>query len=120
MSTNFWGTKAPDDEEKLAKQEEVETIRASLESSSQSDEFWRFDLDQDRNSFFQMHFESGLIEYWADGAMQHQQTGDIDDALKYLESIISTDSGSQTTNVELNDNPISASTAVVPLSLIHI
>ena len=93
---------------------DYEGIRASLERSSQSDEFWRFDLDQDRNSFFQMHFESGLIEYWADGAMQHQQTGDIDDALKYLESITSTDSGSQTTNVELSDNPISASTAVVP------
>ena len=100
----------------LEKQTELsyEAIRASLERSSQSDEFWRFDLDQDRNSFFQMHFESGLIEYWADGAMQHQQTGDIDDALKYLESIISTDSGSQTTIVELSDNPISASTAVVP------
>ena len=91
-----------------------EAIRASLERSSQSDEFWRIDLDQDRNSFFQMHFESGLIEYWADGAMQHQQTGDIDDALKYLESIISTDSDSQTTKVELSDNPISESTAIVP------
>ena len=100
----------------LEKQTELsyEAIRASLESSSQSDEFWRFDLDQDRNSFFQMHFESGLIEYWADGAMQHQQTGDIDDALKYLESIISTDSSSQTTNVELNDKPSSESTEIVP------
>ena len=91
-----------------------EAIRASLERSSQNDEFWRIDLDQDRNSFFQMHFESGLIEYWADGAMQHQQTGDIDDALKYLESIISTDSGSQTTKVEPNDNPILESAAIVP------
>ena len=100
----------------LEKQTELsyEAIRASLEKSSQSDEFWRIDLDQDTNSFFQMHFESGLIEYWADGAMQHQHTGDIDDALKYLESIISTDSGSQTTKVEPNDNPISASTSVVP------
>ena len=100
----------------LEKQTELsyEAIRVSLEKSSQSDEFWRIDLDQDTNSFFQMHFESGLIEYWADGAMQHQHTGDIDDALKYLESIISTDSGSQTTKVEPNDNPISASTSVVP------
>ena len=100
----------------LEKQTELsyEAIRASLESSSQSDEFWRFDLDQDRNSFFQMHFESGLIEYWADGAMQHQQTGDIDDALKYLESIISTDSSSQTTKVEVNDKPSSESTEIVP------
>ena len=54
-------------------------------------EFWIVDIDTDRNAFFQMHIESGLIEYWTDGAMQHQQTGDIDDALKYLESIISTE-----------------------------
>ena len=33
-----------------------------------------------RNAFFQMHIESGLIEYWTDGVMQHQQSGDIDDA----------------------------------------
>ena len=53
----------------LEKQTELsyEAIRASLERSSQSDEFWRIDLDQDRNSFFQMHFESGLIEHWQDG-----------------------------------------------------
>ena len=56
-----------------------------------SDEFWIIHLDANRNTFFQMHIESGLIEYWTDGAMQHQQTGDIDDALKYLESIISTE-----------------------------
>ena len=43
-----------------------------------------------------MHMESGLIEYWADGAMQSQQTGDIDDALKHLESIFTTGSVSQT------------------------
>ena len=61
-----------------------EAIRAILAA----DEFWIIDLGQDTNSFFQMHIESGQIEYWADGAMQHQQTGDIDDALKYLESII--------------------------------
>ena len=61
-----------------------------------------------------MHIESGQIEYWTNGAMQHQQTGDIDDALKYLESIISTDSGDQIANVDVNDDPISASAAVVP------
>ena len=54
-----------------------------------SNEFWIINLDANRNAFFQMHIESGLIEYWTDGVMQHQQSGDIDDALKYLESIIS-------------------------------
>ena len=87
-----------------------EAIRAIIASN----EFWIIDLDQDRNSFFQMHIESGQIEYWTNGAMQHQQTGDIDDALKYLESIISTDSGDQIANVDVNDDPISASAAVVP------
>ena len=87
-----------------------EAIRAILAA----DEFWIIDLDQDKNSFLQMHIESGQIEYWTNGAMQHQQIGDIDDALKYLESIISTDSGSQTANVDNNDNPTSASTTVAP------
>ncbi len=87
-----------------------EAIRAILAS----DEFWIIDLDQDTNSFFQMHMESGLIEYWADGAMQSQQTGDIDDALKYLESILITGSVSQTAKVEVNENPISPSTEIVP------
>ena len=54
-----------------------------------SNEFWIINLDANRNAFFQMHIESGLIEYWTDGVMQHQQSGDIDDALKYLESIMS-------------------------------
>jgi len=74
----------------LEKQTELsyEAIRASLERSSQSDEFWRIDLDQDRNSFFQMHFESGLIEHWQDGNIIHQQRGDIGQAMDYLESII--------------------------------
>ena len=87
-----------------------EAIRAILAA----DEFWIIDIDANRNAFFQMRIESGLIEYWADGAMQHQQTGDIDDALKYLESILSTDSGSRTAKVDVNDDPISASAAVVP------
>ena len=70
----------------LDKQTELtyEAIRAILTS----DDFWIIDIDANRNAFFQMRIESGLIEYWADGAMQHQQTGDIDDALKYLESIL--------------------------------
>ena len=87
-----------------------EAIRAIIASN----EFWIINLDQDRNSFFQMHMESGLIEYWVDGAMQHQQTGDIDDALKYLESILTTGSVSQTAKVEVNENPISSSTEIVP------
>ena len=87
-----------------------EAIRAILAS----DEFWIIHLDANRDAFFQMHLESGQIEYWTDGAMQHQQTGDIDDALKYLESIISTDSGSRTAKVDVNDDPISASAAVAP------
>ena len=62
-----------------------EAIREILTSN----EFWIINLDANRQAFFQMHIESGLIEYWADGVMQHQQSGDIDDALKYLESIIS-------------------------------
>ena len=60
-----------------------------------------------------MHIESGLIEYWTDGAMQSQQTGDIDDALKHLESILTTGSFSQIAKVELDDNPISSSTEIV-------
>ena len=64
-----------------------EAIRQILTSN----EFWIINLDANRQAFFQMHIESGLNEYWTDGAMQHQQTGDIDDALKYLESIISTE-----------------------------
>jgi len=87
-----------------------EAIRAILAS----DEFWIINLDQDTNSFFQMHMESGLIEYWADGAMQSQQTGDIDDALKILESILTTGSVSQTTKVEVNDKPSLESTGIVP------
>ena len=79
-----------------------------------SNEFWIVDIDTDRNAFFQMHIESGLIEYWTDGAMQSQQTGDINDALKYLESILTTGSFSQTAKVEINDNPISSSTEIVP------
>ena len=96
----------------LDKQTELtyEAIRAILTS----DEFWIIDIDANRNAFFQMHMESGLIEYWADGAMQSQQTGDIDDALKHLESIFTTGSVSQTAKVEVNDNPISESTAIVP------
>ena len=87
-----------------------EAIRAILAS----DEFWTIDLDQDTNTFFQMHMESGLIEYWARGAMQSQQTGDIDDALKILESILTTGSVSQTTKVEVNDKPSLESTGIVP------
>ena len=79
-----------------------------------SNEFWIVDIDTDRNAFFQMHIESGLIEYWTDGAMQSQQTGDIDDALKHLESILTTGSFSQIAKVELDDNPISSSTEIVP------
>ena len=79
-----------------------------------SNEFWIVDIDTDINAFFQMHIESGLIEYWTDGAMQSQQTGDIDDALKYLESIFTTGSFSQIAKVEVNDNPISSSTEIVP------
>ena len=79
-----------------------------------SNEFWIIDIDANRNAFFQMHMESGLIEYWTDGAMQSQQTGDIDDALKHLESILTTGSVSQTTKVELNDKPSSESTEIVP------
>jgi len=79
-----------------------------------SNEFWIVDIDTDRNAFFQMHIESGLIEYWTDGAMQSQQTGDIDDALKHLESILITGSFSQIAKVELDDNPISSSTEIVP------
>ena len=134
MSTEFWGIKPPEDAEQsekihfpnplkievdgktqefqLDKQTELsyEAIRAILSC----DGFWILHLDADRNAFFQMHMESSLFEYWTDGEMQYQQTGDIDDALKYLESIISTDSHSQTTKVEVNDNPISESTAIVP------
>ena len=62
-----------------------EAIRQILTSN----EFWIINLDANRQAFFQMHIESGLIEYWTDGVMQHQQSGDIDDALKYLESIMS-------------------------------
>ena len=87
-----------------------EAINAILTSN----EFWIIDIDANRNAFFQMHMESGLIEYWADGAMQSQQTGDIDDALKHLESIFTTGSVSQTAKVEVNDNPILESTAIVP------
>ena len=79
-----------------------------------SNEFWIVDIDSYRNAFFQMHIESGLIEYWTDGAMQSQQTGDIDDALKHLESILTTGSFSQIAKVELDDNPISSSTEIVP------
>jgi len=79
-----------------------------------SNEFWIVEIDDNRNAFFQMHIESGLIEYWTDGAMQSQQTGDIDDALKYLESIFTTGSFSQIAKVEVNDNPISSSTEIVP------
>jgi len=79
-----------------------------------SNEFWIIDIDANRNAFFQMHIESGLIEYWTDGAMQSQQTGDIDDALKHLESILTTGSVSQTSKVELNDKPSSESTEIVP------
>ena len=79
-----------------------------------SNEFWIVEIDDNRNAFFQMHIESGLIEYWTDGAMQSQQTGDIDDALKHLESIFTTGSVSQTAKVEVNDNPILESTAIVP------
>ena len=62
-----------------------EVIRGILAS----DEFWIIHLDANRDAFFQMHIGDSQFEYWTDGAMQHQQTGDIDDALKYLESIAS-------------------------------
>ena len=62
-----------------------EAIRGILAS----DEFWIIHLDANRDAFFQMHIGDSQFEYWTDGAMQHQQTGDIDDALKYLESIAS-------------------------------
>ena len=87
-----------------------EAIRAILAS----DDFWIIHLDANRDAFFQMHLESGQIEYWTDGAMQSQQTGDIDDALKHLESILTTGSFSQIAKVELDDNPISSSTEIVP------
>ena len=70
-----------------------------------SNEFWIVDIDTDRNAFFQMHIESGLIEYWTDGAMQSQQTGDIDDALKHLESIFVTGSFSQIASCLLYTSP---------------
>tara|TARA_B100001027_G_scaffold170725_1_gene122210 strand:- start:357 stop:1022 length:666 start_codon:yes stop_codon:yes gene_type:complete len=62
-----------------------EAIRGILAS----DEFWIIHLDPNRDAFIQMHIDDGQFEYWTDGAMRHQQTGDIDDALKYLESIAS-------------------------------
>ena len=40
------------------------------------------------NRFFQMNIESSQFEYWVDGEMIHQQKGDIEQALGYLESII--------------------------------
>ena len=134
MTTEFWGIKPPEDTEQsekihfpnplkievdgktqefqLDKQTELsyEAIRAILSC----DGFWILHLDADRNAFFQMHMESSLFEYWTDGEMQHQETGDIDDALKYLESIIMTDSDGQPAYVDNNDNPIPPSTAVAP------
>ena len=62
-----------------------EAIRAILASN----EFWIIHLDANRDAFFQMHIGDSQFEYWTDGIMRHQQTGDIDDALKYLESIAS-------------------------------
>ena len=62
-----------------------EAIRAILASN----EFWIIHLDANRDAFIQMHIGDSQFEYWSDGAMQHQQTGDFDDALKYLESIAS-------------------------------
>ena len=64
-----------------------ELPREVVDLLSSSKEFWVLQLSPGER-FFQMHIESGLIEYWVDGAMQHQETGNIDDALKYLESII--------------------------------
>ena len=134
MTTEFWGIKPPEDTEQsekihfpnplkievdgktqefqLDKQTELsyEAIRAILSC----DGFWILHLDADRNAFFQMHMESSLFEYWTDGEMQHQETGDIDDALKYLESIVMTDSDGQPAYVDNNDNPIPPSTAVAP------
>ena len=134
MTTEFWGIKPPEDAEQsekihfpnplkievdgktqefqLDKQTELsyEAIRAILSC----DGFWILHLDADRNAFFQMHMESSLFEYWTDGEMQHQETGDIDDALKYLESIVMTDSDGQPAYVDNNDNPIPPSTAVAP------
>ena len=62
-----------------------EAIRGILASN----EFWIIHLDANRDAFFQMHIGDSQFEYWTDGIMRHQQTGDIDDALKYLESIAS-------------------------------
>ena len=62
-----------------------EAIRGILAS----DKFWIIHLDSNRDAFFKMHIGDSQFEYWTDGAMWHQQTGDIDDALKYLESIAS-------------------------------
>ena len=62
-----------------------EAIRGILASN----EFWIIHLDANRDAFIQMHIGDSQFEYWTDGAMQHQQTGDFDDALKYLESIAS-------------------------------
>ena len=100
-----------------------EAIRAILAA----DEFWIIDLGQDSNSFFQMHIESGQIEYWQDGNIIHQQIGDIGQAMDYLESIIPEAIPSEKRNASDNvwsqttpNNEISTSQRIVQMRSIDI
>ena len=92
----------------------------------ESKEFWIIELAPG-NRFFQMHLESGQIEYWIDGAMQSQQTGDIGQAMDYLESIIPEAIPSEKANTSDNiwsqatvNNEISTSQRIVEMRSIDI
>ena len=50
-------------------------------------EYWMIELAPG-NRFFQMDVQTAEIEHWQDGAIIHQQRGDIGQAMDYLESII--------------------------------
>ena len=61
-----------------------------------AEQFWIIQLTPGER-FFQMDVRRNEFEYWADGAMKNQQSGNIDQALNYLESIIE--------NIPASDKP---------------
>jgi hypothetical protein len=79
------------------------------------------------NRFFQMHVQTGQIEYWVDGNIIHQQRGDIGQAMDYLESIIPEAIPSEKANASDNiwsqataNNEISTSQRIVEMRSIDI
>ena len=48
-----------------------------------AEQFWIIQLTPGER-FFQMDVRRNEFEYWADGAMKYQQSGNIDDAFDYL------------------------------------